>query len=227
MDIKQRFGDEEEMLRTAIAAALANVWTALPAQVVSFDPDAVTVVVQPTIKATVTGHDGSTAEVALPVLPDVPVVFPRGGGCTLTFPVQAGDECLVVFAARSIDGWWQLGGVQQQTDARSHDLSDGFAILGPQSQAKKIAGISTNSTQLRSDDASTYIELDPVGQVLKFVAPGGCQFITPEATFSGKVTAAQDVKSTGGDVLAGTVSLKNHLTTGVTPGSGLSNKPQQ
>jgi hypothetical protein len=28
-----------------------------------------------------------------------------------------------------------------------HDLSDAFAIVGPQSQAQKISGISTSATQ--------------------------------------------------------------------------------
>jgi hypothetical protein len=33
-----------------------------------------------------------------------------------------------------------------------HDLSDAFCIVGPQSQAKKIGGISTSAVELRSDD---------------------------------------------------------------------------
>jgi hypothetical protein len=83
---------------------------------------------------------------------DVPVIFPRGGGCTLTFPVKAGDECLLIFADRCIDFWWQNGGVQKPVDLRMHDLSDAFAIVGPQSQAHKISGISTSAAQLRTDD---------------------------------------------------------------------------
>ena len=33
------------------------------------------------------------------------MVFPGGGGFALTFPVAAGDECLVVFASRCIDDY--------------------------------------------------------------------------------------------------------------------------
>lgn len=209
MDIKQHYSDPEEMLRTAILAALTQVWTAIPGEVVSYDSQKVTVVVQPVIKAQITDKSGKQSMVSLPVLPDVPVLFPGGGGCRLTFPIQAGDECLVVFASRSIDAWWQSGGVQPPIEPRMHDLSDGFAIVGPMSQAKKISNISTTTTQLRSNDGSTYVELDASGKVLNFVAPGGMTFTTPTAHFTGNVNVDQTLTSTT-DVIGGSKSLKGH-----------------
>lgn len=66
-------------------------------------------------------------------------MMPRGGGFALTFPVAAGDECLVVFADACIDSWWQSGGVQNQAEKRRHDLSDGIVIPGLWSQPNKLA----------------------------------------------------------------------------------------
>lgn len=71
---------------------------------------------------------------------------------------------------------------------RVHDLSDAFCIVGPQSQAQKISGISTGAAQLRSDDGSTFFELNPTTQKIKIVAPGGLDVVTPQADFSAKVT---------------------------------------
>jgi hypothetical protein len=170
-------------------------------------------------------QDGSTQTVSLPVLTDVPVVFPRGGGCTLTFPVAAGDECLIVFASRSIDAWSQSGGVQKPVDARRHDLSDAFVILGPQSQAHKISGISTSKTQLRSNDGSTFVELDPAGQIVNVTAPGGMTITTPTLHITGNVNVDKTVTATT-DVVGGGKSLKSHVHTGVTSGSGTSGPPQ-
>ena len=48
----------------------------------------------------------------------------------LTFPVKPGDECLLVFNERCIDGWWQSGGSSEPLDYRQHDLSDAVAIMG-------------------------------------------------------------------------------------------------
>lgn len=178
----------------------AGIWTALPAIINSFDPVALTCTAQPAIQAQVSAEDGSTSWVALPLLVDVPVCFPRGGGCTLTFPIAPGDECLVVFASRCIDSWWQSGGVQVQSELRMHDLSDGFAIPGPFSQATKISGWSGVSSQLRSNDGSTYIDLNPSTQKVKIVAPGGFDVVAPLSTFSAAVTISGLLTWTGGMV---------------------------
>lgn len=231
MDSRERYDDPEVMLRAMLGGLQQGIWTALPGHVVSFDADAVTAVIQPGIGGKVGAQDGTTKTVSLPVITDVPVVFPRGGGCTLTFPVAAGDECLIVFASRAIDAWAQSGGVQAASDTRKHDLSDAFAIIGPMSQANKIGGISTSKTQLRSNDGSTFVELDPSGQIVNITAPGGMTITAPTVHFTGALTvdetidAAQNITSQA-DVLAGTVSLKNHLTTNVTSGTSLSGPPQ-
>lgn len=178
----------EQQTAQAIADSVSNqIRVAMPGIIQSFDPLTVTCTVLPAIK----GSDASTTgteSADLPLLVDVPVVFPRGGGVTLTFPVKTGDECLLIFSDRCIDFWWQSGGVQEPVDTRQHDLSDGFAIVGPQSQAKKISGISANSAQMRSDDGSTYFELNPTTQTINIVAPGGFNVTAPLSTFSAAVT---------------------------------------
>lgn len=184
----ERIDDPQLALRTALAGHQAAIWTALPGIIESFDADAITAVVQPAIKGQLRAKDGSTSQITLPLLLDVPVVFPRGGGCALTFPLAKDDECLVVFASRCIDGWWTSGGIQAQAEFRMHDLSDGFAIPGPWSQATKIANISTTSTQFRSDDGSTYVDLNPTSQKIKIVAPGGFEVDAPTNLFTGAVT---------------------------------------
>ncbi|EPU9086290.1 Gp138 family membrane-puncturing spike protein [Enterobacter hormaechei] len=181
-------GSEQQAFDAQKLSIFTGLRVAMPGIIQSFDPSTVTCTVQPAIYGQKVGDDGSTASEAIPILPDVPVVFPRGGGCTLTFPVKPGDECLLVFSDRCIDFWWQNGGVQEAVDTRQHDLSDAFAIVGPQSQAKKISGISTTAAQFRSDDGSTYLEINPATKKIKLVAPGGFDVISPESTFSAKVT---------------------------------------
>lgn len=225
MDSRERYDDPEVMLRAMLGGLQQGLWTALPGAIVSFDADTVTASVQPGVAGIITGQDGSPSTVNLPVLTDVPVVFPRGGGCTLTFPVAAGDECLIVFACRAIDAWSESGGVQPPSNARKHDLSDAFAIIGPMSQANKIRGISTSATQLRSNDGSTFVELDPAGQVVNVTAPGGMTITTPTLRITGDVNVDKTLTATT-DVVGGGKSLKTHIHTGVTSGGGTSGPPQ-
>lgn len=142
---------------------------AMPGVIQSFDPENLTCVVEISVfsaKTEGTSIDRlSVDNVFYPLILDAPIVFPRGGGVTLTFPVKEGDECLVVFADRCIDFWWQSGNVQNGSRGRMHDYSDAFVIPGPQSQAKKISGISTTAAQLRTDDGSAFIEVASNGAV--------------------------------------------------------------
>ncbi|MCW7550968.1 phage baseplate assembly protein V [Photorhabdus sp. APURE] len=228
----------------------AGLYVSLPCIIQSFDADAVTVTAQPAIRWKIRKKDGELESVSLPLLVDVPVIFPRGGGVTLTFPVRVGDECLVVFADRCIDYWWQSGGVQEPVDPRQHNLSDGFAIVGPQSQQQKITNISTNTAQLRSDDGAAYIELDPNSHNITVITPaklnatanGGTEITSPEIILNGNVTIngnlSQGMGAGGGtatmqgpvtvsnDVTAAGISLKNHVHSGVQSGGSKTGKPQ-
>ena len=154
IDRRERQDDPVESQRAALDGRQAEIWTALPGIVQSFDPVAMTVTVQPAVAGRVTDETGKTSSVNMPLLPDVPVVFPGGGGFTLTFPVASGDECLVVFASRCIDAWWQSGGIGEPMEPRMHDLSDGFALVGVRSQARRLSpAVDSENVQIRSTTA--------------------------------------------------------------------------
>lgn len=216
MNQLERHGDLRVALKVSADTSRSRTWTALPGLIESFDAVAMTCTVQPAIQARVRDKSGTQTLVNLPLLLDCPVQFPAGGGCTLTFPVKPGDECLVVFASRCIDAWWQSGGVQAPAEYRMHDRSDGFALLGFRSQPRVIGAVSTSAAQLRSDDGATFVSVAPGGAVA-ITAPAGLT-INADVVVNGKVT-------TTGDVKAGTISLQTHRHTGVQTGSGTSGGP--
>lgn len=175
MDRRERTEDLSTLLQVATQGAQADMWTAMPGVIQSFNPTEMSCVVQVSIKAKIADPafqsyksatkvddpDGISAWDQLPLLLDCPVVFPSAGNCTLTFPIIAGDECLVIFASRCIDAWWAYGGIQNQQILRMHDLSDGFVIPGPKSKPRVIPNISSSAVQLRSDDGLAFIEINP------------------------------------------------------------------
>ena len=89
---------------------------ALPGTVVSFDSETQMAVIQPTIK--------TSSDVEFPLLRDVPVFMP------VSFEIQEGDACLVIFADRDIDAWFETGEAEVPPSSRMHSLSDGFAFVG-------------------------------------------------------------------------------------------------
>lgn len=78
--------------------------------------------------------------VAYPLLVDVPVFVNGGGSGVITFPITAGDTCMVLFNDRDIDGWFSTGQVAAPNSARAHDLADGLALIGFRSLSNPIAG---------------------------------------------------------------------------------------
>lgn len=226
----ERLDDLEEGLRIAMESHQSHMWTSIPGIVAGVDLSAQTLSVQPSIQGSVTAPDGSVQVVNLPLLVDVPVVWPRAGGFALTFPIKAGDEVLVVFASRCIDAWWQSGGVGAQAEARMHDLSDGFAILAPTSQPKKFSGVSSSNVQLRDESGTTYVEITP-GGAARVVGATKIDITAPTINLNGttNITGTTNivgqVNQSGGGLVSNGITFSSHKHTGVQPGSGTSGGP--
>lgn len=202
MKREERLNDIETSLQLMLSGTQAKLWTAMPGVVSEVNLGDQTLSVQPAIQGVITSKDGTQTTVNLPLLVDVPIVWPRAGGFSLTFPIQAGDEVLVVFSSRCIDTWWENGGVGVQAEARMHDLSDGFAILAPTSQPKKISGVSTDSVQLRNDNGDAYVEINTSGNV-RIVSGSEVDISAPNVNINctdADVTASGDAKINGDTV---------------------------
>ena len=99
----------------------------MPAIVTQFDATQQTVAVQP---ALMTLAQDAVAPELHPIIEDVPVVYPGGGGFFVTFDILPGAYVLLVFAERSIEHWATAGSIADPQDVRMCDLSDAIAIPG-------------------------------------------------------------------------------------------------
>ena len=91
----------------------ASLHCALPGIVESFDAASQTACIRPAVRR---------SSVALPVLRDVPVF----AGCE----ASPGDACLVIFADRDTDAWFDGEDNAAPASGRMHSLSDAFAFVG-------------------------------------------------------------------------------------------------
>lgn len=229
MNISEWIGNEEEALKVMTENYIQNARVAIPAIIVQFDPQKQTASVQPAIKDTLQGQS-----VALPELSDVPVQFPRAGGYIITFPVKAGDECLLVFSDMCIDGWWQSGGIQNQAEKRRHDLSDACAILGITSVPKALKNVCMEGVQIRNDSGTDYIQISEQGILLKSknIRIEGTTDIVGVTTINGSrigtdgtSTIKGNVNITG-DAVIGGISFAGHTHSGVETGGGSTQTPK-
>lgn len=154
----ESFGDEVNTLKRLLKEFGAELRVSSPGIIESFNPQKQTVSVRIALREKV-NKNGDVTWMEIPILQEVPIFMPRAGGYLVTFPIRKGDECLVVFGDCCMDAWWQSGGVQNQIERRRHDLSDAYAIIGIWSQPRVVYGYSTNSTQLRNESGSAYVEI--------------------------------------------------------------------
>ena len=114
------------LLELAFRKQMRGFHTSLPGQITSYDASTQKATVKPLLSRKLrTGE-----EEVLPIIEDVPVIWPRSGGASMTFPVESGDGCLLIFTDRSLDEWKQDGGVVAPGDPRQHALSDAVALMG-------------------------------------------------------------------------------------------------
>lgn len=93
--------------------------------------------------------------VSYPLLLNCPVFALQGGVGSVYMPVQAGDDCIVLFADRNIDIWHSNGIESAPANTRCHDLADGIALVGirslvnaPVSRATGEAGIANGGVRV-------------------------------------------------------------------------------
>ncbi len=153
-------------IKQGIESHIKELHTSMPGIIESFDAATQLASVQPAIKRvfkTDLGDREILTPSPLPILINVLVQFPRGGGFSLTFPVKKGDECLLVFCERSIDNWHKFGGVKDPGARRFHALSDATAFVGVSSLVNKVPNYDATNTQIKKDDGSVFITLKDSG----------------------------------------------------------------
>jgi len=120
--------DLVEAMTIWLNSKLEDVHTAIPGKIEKYDEVTHTAEVLPLLsKITV-----KNTEVALPVIPGVPVIFPSGQAFELSWEVQKGDGVLLVFSEVALGAWVNSEGDKQVSPEGKHRFSetDAMAIVG-------------------------------------------------------------------------------------------------
>lgn len=192
-----------DVLNLSMNNMMAGLHTALPGRIVAYDYTKQKAQVKPMISKKY--RDGRTE--SLPVIVNVPVIFPRSSGASLTFPVNNGDYVLLIFSERSMENWLALGGEQEPGDTRKYDLTDAIAIPGL--YPFSVLSIADNNTDVLLKYKNTEFRIQENGNI---------NIISPLVNIVGDVNVT-------GDVVASGISLVTHIHSGVVPGGGTTGQP--
>ena len=120
-----------------------------------------------------------------PILAECPVICLGGGNGALTFPISAGDDCLVLFNDRDLDNWFQGSSSSGVATPRLHAFSDGIVLVGLRSRNDVLVDYDTDGTTLRTVDGLTKIKIASDGSnITTTVGPAMEMVITADGTVS-------------------------------------------
>lgn len=115
-----------QAIENTMIALMEGIHTCLPGSIIDYDFKEARASVKPLIQKSYIDGDS----MVLPIIRDVPVIFPRTGVSGITFPLNKGDKVLIVFSERSLDNWKGIGDDAVPRDFRKFDLSDAVCIPG-------------------------------------------------------------------------------------------------
>ena len=139
-----------ELMQALKADVFKNLYCHTPGRIQSFNTATKTASIQ--ILFATQLPDGSVMN--YPILVSCPVYTPQGSGGAFQAPISAGDPCLIVFADRNIDAWFQNGSAAVPFDqvggqpGRQHDISDGMAFVGFNSMADALPDYSSDELRM-------------------------------------------------------------------------------
>ncbi len=115
-----------DIIQTFINNSIADIYKCLPAQIETYDETIQLASVKPLIKKKFTNDE----VLALPIINNVPIVFPRSNDAIISFPLSKGDTVALLFVDRSMDEWLSSGDDVTPDDRRKHNISDAIGIPG-------------------------------------------------------------------------------------------------
>jgi len=156
-----------EVLRAAIESKIEGLHVALPGKIELYDALTQKANISPMIIRRVATVEGEELIEPLPILNDVPIIFPRSNQFFISFPLMPGDHVLLVFNERSIDNFviGAPGVPADPQDFRTHDLSDAVAFPGFWPLARALLQADPANMVLGADAGGIQVHLTPIGTV--------------------------------------------------------------
>lgn len=199
-----RSPDLAELLDLALESLQKRLHTAIPGRIESYDSATQTVSVQPMVNESFVTDEGEEVTERVPIVQDVPVLFPRGGGFFITWPLQAGDFCQLLVNERSIDLYAEGDGSNPVDPVvlHRHDLTDAVAIPGFYPAGNPISDIADDRMVIGRDETKARIEI--LEDAVEVTVAGGATIRLEDKDGNAKMTVGDGAVS---------VAIANHLQT--------------
>lgn len=161
--------------------------------------------------------DKQTADIEIdgyPQISDVPVHFISGANFSIQVPVEAGDDCIVLFCDTDLDNWVQNGSGSPAFASDLHGLNGAVCLVGLKNLTTKIDNYITDGIRIKYKD--TILEINDNG-----VFVDGNLSVKGDIVATGKMEAGNGVTGTFSDTGTGssgrTLTIEKGIITKIEP----------
>lgn len=195
----------------------------IPAIVESYDRTTNTVTVQPAINNILTDGNSCPRDVLR-----LPVYSYSGGGIYMSFPLKKSDTGWIIAGDRDISIFKQALKVSNPNTYRTHQFSFGF-FIPDKIKGYTIASSDNDAYVLSTLDGKTKITLKE--NAISIISGSNLTINSPNINITGNITHTGNLTTSGTitgktDVIASSISGKEHKHGGVTAGSASTGAPQ-
>lgn len=149
----------EELLRLLLEQAARDMRVALPGRIESYDKAKQRANVRLELQYYLPDPDDDPVPQDHPVLQNVPVAFPQGGGYFCAFPLAKDDPVLVVFCDVPIGAWLQKGSKCEPGHTEMHGLGGAVCYPGLRPSGSPLQSADNALMRLGKDgDTSAQVE---------------------------------------------------------------------
>ena len=154
----QEFAQEIE---STVRAEIENIHTSIPGKIVDFNVNSGTATVKPYGRFKFNGEYKE-----MPAISEVPVMFPysNSSGIGFTFPVLAGDDCMLLISEVELDEW--RNGAKTIVPLK-FDFTSAVAILGLCKIPSQSMQQATKDKAVIISSGSTTLSISEKGLVIK------------------------------------------------------------
>jgi hypothetical protein len=190
-----------EFTKRSFFEMMKSVATSIPGHVIAFDP----VTQHAQIQIGVVRKDVNGVEFTPTPLIEVPVQFIGGASHFVEFEINTGDEGVILFSQRCIDGWKTTGGVANAPMLRFHDINDAVFVTGVRSQPNVITDHENDGIRVRNTAGTHHVWLKKDGTIttvnenstlvqspngaLSYTNNGGSFTVSAGGAFNGEFTS--------------------------------------
>jgi hypothetical protein len=198
-----------DLIRTGVRSITDAMHVSMPAVIQKYDPATQLCEVQPTVRLPISDGD----PIKLPVISNVPFLFPTGGGFTIVWTPLPGDEVQLLCSSHAIDDWLVTGNSDQvPTSPRRFSITDAVAIPGIRSIKRPRESAVTAGTDLVIGREDGAVEIRVSASDIKLGGPTATDFVALASLVLAELTAIK-------------TAYDLHTHSGVTTGPGVSGPP--